>query len=419
MSEVRYIVNSIDVSIEIETNSLTIYQRMTKGIDTAVFTMLNPDISPVAGNSVVIYVDNINQKIFAGLIISTSKIKLVPGEWKYIVSCTDYKRLFDKRLVVETYEDATVLAIVQDIIDNFTDTTLGFTIVNVVSFPTFGITKFNYRYPSDCLTELAEQNFADWYIDYDKGVHLYSAYSMGGNAPYEINDITLQYEILGFNFSVDYSQIRNGVWVRGGYSLSDTLTEFRVADGQQRAWTIPDRFQDMAVTVDSVPKTPMGEQYIDKDDGTYPYLYNRGEKKVMCAEAEVTPADGDVIEFSYKSERPALVYVSDDASIVLVSAAEEGDGIYQYIYSDKNIGSWDAAKAKGKTEINKYKNPLISGSFSTHEYGFKVGQKIIINVTGCDYNTSVGDNPYNYILKELTITSIGNNILLYTGGFSN
>jgi len=411
MSTIYYEVNDIDVSDEVQRQSLTINHRLTSSVDTAVFTMVDPDTAPVPGNSVLIYLDNATQKLFAGLIVSINQRKLAPGSWQYTVNCTDWQRLFDKRLVATTYTSKTVQQIVEDIVSNYTDATVGFTSNNVtgVSFITINEMRFNYRYPSDCLRELAESHGCEWYIDEDKDVHFFVKQEVE-DAPYEITDTTLKTVINTFNISIDYYQVRNTVYVRGGYKLSSSITETRVADGSQRTWNLPYKPYSLSLTVDGGAKT-LGEEFIDEDDGSYEYFYNYDEKIVKCATAEATPAQGILMVFSFTFERPILIYATDDASINEIADAELGDGKYEYIYKDTNLNESEAfIRAKYELQINK--DPVISGSFTSHEYGFKVGQTLAINFIGCDYNDDYGIN-------NVTITSLGNNILLYSMEFTN
>lgn len=415
MSIVYYEVNSIDVSEYCR--ELFVINRANITGDTASFEMVDPDTAPVAGQAATIYLDDSSQVLFSGIIISIKQHYAAPNKWIYSLSCTGFVHYFNRRLVKEHYEDldipTTVTAsyIINHIVTNYTDPAMGFTTNNVIYDAPIYDKWFNYVYPSDCLRELAEDLRCIWWIDKDRDVHFIHKLSGSETAPLAINDDNLETRIEGFRFSIDNSQIRNVIFVQGGYVKSDEETVNFVGNGEQRVWTLPYKPHDISLTVDGVSKT-LGQENIDEDDGSYEYFYNYYEQTLFCADAEDTPANGIVIAVTMKYEYPLLKKVRDKAAIDYIADIEGGSGIYEYLIkgvSETSIfyKSEILAEHAGKRELKNFAYPKIRGSFTILDYyGFKSGQELIINVTGCSYNGT-------YTINQVTTESIGNNILLY------
>jgi len=366
---------------------------------------------PREGNSISIYIDSTANMLFGGIIASIVFDYVAPEVIGYTINCVGYWRLFDRRLVVEHYQNGlyvftvTSKTIIEDIVANYTDPALGFTTNHVsISSPIIDVL-FNYRYPSDCLRELAEVDGAEWFIDADKDIH-YFIKEQAEAAPLAITDVTLASTIEKFQMNSDYSQIRNRVYVQGGYSVSDTKTVKFYGNGEQRYWSLPYRPGSISLKVDGVSKTPLGQENIDTDDGTYPYFYNKYEQTLFCAAAESTPGNV-VLEVTMTFEYPLLVRMDDDASQLLIASAEGGDGIYEYVVKDTTLQTRLMVEHRGTRELKKYSYPRIEGSFSVVDYyGFKAGQAVTVNITSFRYNGE-------YFIRQVTIDDIGNNILRY------
>ena len=110
--------------------------------------------------------------------------------------------------------------------------------------------------------------------------------------------------------------------------------------------------------------------------------------------------------FTYKFEIPLLARVDELLSQALVATAEGGDGIYEYIYKDLNLTERDWVFRRAQMELKKNAFPKIRGSFVSMEFGWVAGNSLVVNIT---------DNTYNgtYIIQEVSIDSLGNNIYRY------
>ncbi len=400
-----YEVASTDVSLEVEKQSLTAVNRIIDNPDSASFALVDPDTEPTPGNSVEIFLDDTSQNIFAGVINLVTQKTLSPGKKTYAVNCSDFIRYFDKRLVVESFEtNKTVDQIINTIVTSYTDPAIGFTQNNVdAPFTLLQPIVFNYRLPSEALRELAETLGYIWYIDKDRDVHFISKEIIF--SPFTLNDDLLETTATNFQISVDYSQIRNRVFVRGGYNLTSSITQNIKTDGTRRSWTIDYKPHDLSITVGGVSKT-LGQENIDVDDGTFEYMYNFFEKVIFAGTLETTPVNGVIMAFTFKSERPLLARVDEPDSIALVAAAEDGDGMYEYIYKDLNLTQQAWVFRRAQMELKKHAFPKIRGSFISMDYGFVAGHSLTVDITGNTYNGT-------YVIQEVTTESIGNNNFLY------
>ncbi len=411
MSTLYTKVNSIDVSGEC--GGLTIVNRVSIAGDSAIFEMYDPTNVPVAGQDVLIYVDDTSQVIFGGVILSVTQRKIAPGSWQYALNCGGYIHYFNRRLVTEHYINAdfvfdiTVSNIIDDIITNYTDPAMGFTTNNVTYNSQIIDIWFNYRYPSDCLTEMADMFDCVWYIDEDKDIHFHTKYGGGEDpAPYTLNDAFLLSQADDFNIVSDITQVRNRIFVQGGYILSDSQTVNYIGDGASRIWNLPYKPHNISLTVGGAGKT-LGQENIDAA-GSKEYFYNYYEKTLFADTGEGTPGDGVAIVVTMKFEYPLLVRVEDADSQTYIGSIEGGDGIYEYIIKDMSgLGLKETAENWGLKELRKHAFPLIEGSFSvTDLWGFFAGQSIDVDIADVVYS-------FNYIINQVTINSLGNNILRY------
>jgi len=421
MSVIYCTVDSTEVIIQ--GGSLAIYDRATTNSNTASFKLVNPSTEPVEGNDVQIYLDDTIQNLFSGIISTITREYVAPETVSYVLSCIGYWRLFDRRLVKEHYKSdllspsfvPTIHTVVSHIIDNFTDPAIGFTMNNIISYPQHELDiLFNYRKPSDCVRELAEMEGYEWYIDKDKDIHFFHA-SLGTPAPLEITDANLKTYFDSLRIYSDYTQIRNTVYFQGGDLESGNQTVKFVGNGESRYWTLPYKPKSISLTVDGDAKI-LGRENIDADDGSFAYFYNYYDQTLFCAAAETTPANGIVLNITMKFAYPLIIRVDDEASQSHLAAVEGGDGVYEYVIKDNTVDSVFFGTRKAMRELYKWAFPRIEGSVSiVNYYGFKAGQKIVLNITNPDSSAY----RYNdtYFITQVYIEDLGNNILRYSINF--
>jgi hypothetical protein len=402
----------------VNTKGLIIENCLTRTPDTASFVLENPDTAPAAGQSVEIYRDSTDNVLFKGVIVSLNKYKLAPNEdptyrlYSYRIRCQDYQRFLDRYLVNESYTSSSCKTIIEDFILNFTDPAIGFTTNNVATGPTITKAVFSYKRVSECITEIADMVGYDWYVDENKDLHFFQRETR--DAPFTINDSALVNKINNFSITPDYSQVRNRVYVRGSYYLSDNYTQTITADGTSRVFNLAWKPHDLSMTVGGV-SVSVAVDNLYADDGTYDYFWNYTEKYIRCSEypgKTTTPVAGTELAITYKYEVPILVRADNTISQTAIAALEGGDGIYESVVKDETIESKELAQDRAQAEVENFGNAMISGSFSTLEHGFKAGQKVDISCSG--YESFAGA----YQIQRVTIRPVTPNDIMYIVEFS-
>ncbi|MFC1511636.1 hypothetical protein ACFL5H_00375 [Candidatus Latescibacterota bacterium] len=394
-------------STQVLTNGLAIEDVLTNQPNIASFMLTDPDTEPVPGQEVSIYRDSTENMLFGGVIVQVSKMHPAPGSARYAVQCTDCQRFLDRELVFEVYEDMTCKAVIEALIASYTNPGLGFTTTNVQDGPTIAKAVFNYQPVSQCIRELAELTGYDWYVDDARDIHFFEKETAA--APFALNDAVLAALVDNYQIIPDYSQVRNRVYVRGGYTLSDPYTEVQTAEADQTVFKLGYKPHNLSMTVGGTPKT-VGIEFLD-DEASFDYMMNYQESTVRVATGGSAPGAGAVLSFIYEYEVPILVLVQDHASQQAIAALEGGSGIYEHVIVDNTIRSKEEAYNRGQSEMSHFANPWVTGTFTTHEHGFRSGQTITVDITGERYNGS-------YQIRSVTATSQGNNILVYTVTFA-
>ena len=106
MSTVYVTLNSVDVSSYVKPNTLRIVLRSTSGPASVSFVLDGIGTIPESGQQVQIYVGSTAQMLFGGIVSTVTQTYMAPGEFnQYSISCTDYRKLFDRLLVTEHYQN--------------------------------------------------------------------------------------------------------------------------------------------------------------------------------------------------------------------------------------------------------------------------------------------------------------------------
>ena len=412
MSILIHEINSVDVSLKVQSKSTQIVRRVTSNPDTGFFEVVDPDTVPLEGQEVHIYLDDTSQNLFKGIISSITRLTVSPGVERHQITCSDFERLFNRRLVNNSYTTQTFNAIILDIVANFTDPAIGFTTNNVGGFFTpLTEVKFSFRSPSDCLRELAEIIDWQWFIDEDKDIHFISKQAGDTDpSPFNITDDTLDTIFTNLAITLDYSQVRNKVIIQGGNFLKTSITENFVGNAATRSWALAYPPVSPTLTVGGGAKT-LGRDNIDADDGTFEYFYNTDEKNFKAASAEATPGNGVAIVIAYNYNAPGLFSQENTQSQTDLAALEGGDGVYEYVFKDNTLDSDAAIQGRAAIELEKNAFPELFGSVDTiNQFGFEPGQLITIDMDGSRYNGT-------YNIEQVTITSLGGSTLRYSIDF--
>ena len=373
-SGVQVFMNDELVTLSVVLNSIVRENIITRQVDRAKFTLRNYGSKhthvPVVGHTVEIYNDG--TKIFGGVVV-----KFIQGaeDYKiilYDIECEDFTRLLDRRLVINSYTNQTILQIIEDINNNFlTD----FTINNVkVVSKVVSFIAFNYLPASQCLQRLADLINFDWFVDYDRDIHFFAkAFS---TAPFDLIDTDGSYIFKSLKIRRDNSQLKNKVFIRGGEFLADTLTTEFISDGIQNTYALPYRYDELKTSVTG----EVWEQGIDNIDvpSTKDYIWNN-EEKFIRFRGDRIPSDTSSIKISGQPFLPVRVVVQDEESIAQMVSVEGGIGEYEYLVIDKSINSREGARERAAAELEAYKVTLSEGSFRTYNDGLIAGQTITVN----------------------------------------
>ncbi len=382
---------------------LEIEDNLTHEVNVASFGIITSYASrPIGGQTVDINWDAV--KIFSGRVISVEPEKLNNSEWFFQVTCEDYTKDLDKKLVVEDYGSNTLYNIVKDIIDTYVD---GITYNNVIdNGTTLSGIKFNYLYPSQCFQQIADRVGWDWYIDVNKDLHFFPQET--NDAPMELTDANYDFDEL--KIIPDTSQLANRIFVRGGRYLSSTYNQDPItAVAGQTEFPVRYRPYEFTVTVNAVSKT-VGIENVDTP-GTFDFILNPDEKILKVD--QIVMSGGEAVAMFFKYKIPLLQRVDDVASQQSIANIEGGDsdGIYEKLVIDENITEIAIAEERGKAELVRYSNIVVSGSFTTFQSGFLSGQRVHIQLT--DRNI----DEY-YLVRRVTTMAIGGNELQYTVEFA-
>lgn len=397
-------IGGTDRTERVESNSLRIENILTRKRDVCRFNILdNPSASftPTVGQEVIITFDpgTGSTRVFGGVIVELEQqvtaYKLI--RWK--VTCEDYTRLLDRRLVSDSFSNTTVDAVIAQLATTYFPT--GFTTNNVDCPVTVATINFNYKTLVKCIEELAEKTGYDWYVDYNKDLHFFD--SQTNPAPFNLSDTTGTYEYESLVIRRDNSQVRNRIVVRGGEYLGAQFTSEIEANGTDFIFPLGYRYSDFAASLTGNPLS-VGIDYLDNPD-SYHALYNFQEKIIRFKQAD-TPSAGAVMLVSGKPYLPVIVRLSSPSSISTFSVSEGGGGIYEHLILDKTITSKEEARQRARAELEIYATTLAEGEFTTYSHGLRAGQKIsVVSATrGINENLIInrvifqqfGSNSFNY-----------------------
>lgn len=364
-----------DRTQRVELNSLVIDNILTTKRDTCKFSILvNPSDSftPIVGQEVIVTLDS--DRVFGGVITLLEQEALSYKLLRWKISCEDYTRLLDRKLVPDSFQGMTANAILQSLKDNFFPP--GFTINGVDAPVLIRSVSFNYKPVSKCIQEIADAIGYDWYVDYNKDVHLFSALDVA--APFDIEDDNGKFIYDSLVIRRDNSQIRNSVIVRGGKYEASNFTAELVADGSQNYFPMPFEFAFPGFNATLTGQDlNVGEDVVDNPD-LFDATLNNPEKILKFRDAR-RPSAGATLRFGGKPLLPLIVRVRDNASISTLSSVEGGDGVYEFLIKDESITTRDGARQRGRAELATYAQTLSEGEFQTQTAGLRAGMKIMVN----------------------------------------
>lgn len=385
-------VNSVDKSNQIEWPSIKKMDVLTKEPDRLEFRIKNygtKTYRPALNDDVKLY-DGATL-VFGGTIQEIHDSN--DGYAKYIeVVCTDYQHTMDMKLVNKTYTSQTVAQIIDDFIANYLPA--GFTDANVNGLSSFDKIVFNDEPPSKCLQRMAELlGDYDWYVDYNKDIHFFPEGSEA--APFSLDDTGGKYVFGSLKIENNINQLRNSIIIRGGDKESTTLTDTKIADGEQRTFIAKPSLRNLTIELDTgsgFNTLTIGQDGVD-DPTTKDVLYNPNNGFIIFR-SNNKPANTNKVRWSGIQVYPIKIIRRDIASIATY-------GEWQHIIRDATIKSESAAKTRAAAEIKKYANSAKEGIFRTYTSGLRSGMTINIGSTALGYTAA----DYKIIRTILTARS--------------
>lgn len=390
----------VDKTRQIQADSLRIDNILTNKRDTAIFSILNntgDTYMPNSGSEVVI-MDGVT-KIFGGIITGIESKAGAYGIIVHAITCQDYTRLLDHKLVANSFTGQTVNDIITFLKDNYFPT--GFTINNVDANVVIEYVAFNYKPLAQCLQDLANTINYDWYVDYDKDVHFFA--KEANPAPFGLTDSNGNYYYDSLVIRRDNSQIRNSIVVRGGEYIGSQLTTEILTTGTDDIYPLPYKFSDFAATL-SATHLHVGVDYLNDPDD-FDALYNFQEKILRFKDTD-TPSASKTLKISGKPYLPVIIKYRSAAHINAMISAEGGDGVYEYLIKDSSINSREGAIQRAQAEIMAYATTLSEGEFITETAGLSAG--MVINIQ----STSRGISE-DFIINKVTTTQKGPDTFVY------
>ena len=452
-------------------SSLRISNNINDRVDTCMFEMVSKSLDlndfpfiPHVLQEIYVYGDDFQGNrviIFGGIISRYTQGIHKKGFIKYDVECQDWRQLFNKRLVVESYENTTLFTLVTELVNKYANDEAigpggGFIVHRSnlrgpdIDIPSVAFDRLTL---TECFQRLAEMSYYSWYIDHQKNVHFFSEQSE--TAPFNINtglsdDQDFVYSSLRWH--QDGTQLRNKIFVRGDYGEVETETGQEV--GSFTTSFVPDNYEGSVAYI-SLPiayrKKP--NVWISLRNVGFAYLvdypYNVRHRLRVGVLGLDRFQDNHVM---WDSDGNNLIYDSASSggnidvtdvfppgtippnvslwhlnlhmqggaqapifSVVRNRASIATYGTYESYVKETLIGTKQETIRRGNIELLEYALPRFAGSFKTYTPGLKAGQLLWLKVPkrGIDQRvilervtTTVRDNMGEKLLYNVTFRQI-------------
>ena len=309
------------------------------------------------------------EAIAAGLI--TSQNFKESGIKRASITATDYYYVFQRRIVVERFENMRASDILKALISKyayeFSTAAIDDTLTEIELF------ECEYILLSEAITQLMSY-LSDWYyyIDADKVFHLFESYETDG-VRFEKNAAG-KYNFKKDTLSVTYDadNVVSRVWVIGAeQAASSAVTQLFTCDGQNRYFTLAYEPNYTEIYLDDELQESLLEE---NDDEAQDFLINKDNRVVFIPSYVETPYTG-TLKVVYNPTVQVIEYFEDS----------NGDSPYllEKVVKNKDITDKMTARAYGRAEIKRVRSITRSISFQTSEKA-AIGQRCYVNIS--DYN---------------------------------
>lgn len=345
-----------------KTNSAKIKETLRK-TNVMTMTIVTKGIANAPQEGAEIIFKDGSRFLFAGFISRVQPQEYGKGAlFTFDIEASDYSYIFNSKIARRAYTNATLNAIVTDLMGEYVAASYGFTLTNVQTGPTIETVAFDHISIKKCLDKLAKLTGYVWWVDYQ--LNLYFQTTSSTAAPEAFTDAGTNWDSL--NIAYDTSQVRNSVIVIGnddGVESLATISEHFEGDGETRSWEL----EEKPSTVVSIKlNTVAGQFSLDVNErDTDVYVYSFSGKSFRQTDAQTTPNIGDDIDIVYYPRIPIVEQQTDPVSIATMAALDGGDGIYEYTIKDSSIGSLEEAAARAAQELAEFSMPLADGRITT------------------------------------------------------
>jgi len=409
-TDLKIKINAVDVTAYVpreaptdrELPALEITQEMGRVIDTCVFGLRDASALTIQEwDEVIITNDAETETYFAGYLIYYEATP-VAVEVDYICECLDYAAVFEKSIINQEWEDIADNTILANIRSNAEPDLTAFdfstNVINLAPVPRLRLARRTVR---AALDELADRVGAEWYVDYSKNLHWFSAQS--GDAPFELNDapdLTNDYPVSNLRQMVDGQEVINRVTVVGSDYLSGDSTHEYEGNNQQVRFNLPYFYRE--------PTT--GTILIDKNTGSdVSPSWSAQTVGIKYLDDDASPAK-DVL-FSHKEKFVEFASAPPDLNrawritaryqIPLRTRARSNDSFDTYgqwfegVIVDDDIKDKTEAQNRGKYYLASQAMAKTVFTCFVHEPGLRAGQ--IVKLTD-----STLDVEGLYLIRRLT-----------------
>lgn len=359
-------VNSVDVTDKVQLNSLQITSNVNQRKDTCAFSVVIHNAKtfyPDVNDEVEVF--DGPDKIFGGVVLSYEMSNEVADLATVKITCTDYSRFMDRKLVLERFENMTVGDIIAYMISVYAPT---FTDNNVIGTRTVTSIAFNRITMSEAIQKIADQIGYSWYVDQNRDIHFFPRSEE--LAPFNLTDDSGTFIWKSLVVKDDMSQLRNAVYVEGGEAKGNTRTETFIAptdDDERKIYRLANKFAELPlVKVNGVTKT-VGVDFLD-NEADFDAMWSFQQKYIKFTTGN-EPSAGQTVEVTGDPLFPIIIRIQSTISV-------NEYGLYEFVIRDKTIRSRDEAKARALAELQSYQNGVVEGKFQTYDKGLRAGQVI-------------------------------------------
>ncbi len=351
------------------------FRQSVNGRDTLSVTIRarTSEFEPAEGQALVLEDNSV--EVFGGLIQQVSDEQEGDSDFLlFTVEAEDSSGICDRHLVAAVYENQTLKAIVEDIVD----TALageGMTYTGVDTGPTIEKAVFNYVSATDAFNDLGELSGMSWWFA-TKDLQFRERASVVGTAITDTNYVRMRRT----KAREDY---RNRQFVRAGTDLTDALAEVFAGDGQRQVFNVAYPV-GLAPTVE---ENIAGGGYTSKTVGIRgletgkDWYWNKAKTEISQDTGGTPLTTADLLRVTYQGRFPINIRADAEAAIGARVALEGGTGVYEAIEDRPDIDDVDLATATAGALLDRHAAVGCTFEVDTLVAGYRPGQLVAITNT--------------------------------------